>query len=65
MAFAYRFVLSPWAQEYLYTKMVEQGFTSFHAFLVDKMVEAAESPMFRERAFQLAEAMEEVKYGGH
>ena len=63
MAFAYRFVLSPWAQEYLYTEMVKAGFVSFHAFLTKMMVEGAGDAKIRERAFELAERLEEVKYG--
>lgn len=57
MGFKFQVVLSPWAQEVLYAHMLAQEHTSFKKFLVDTIVEAAESDRIVERAVEIAREM--------
>ena len=54
MAFSYRIVLSPYAQEVLYTGMAQRGQASVGKYLTELLVRAAEDPATCEAALTTA-----------
>ena len=54
MAFSYRIILSPYAQEVLYTGMSQRGHASVGKYLTELLARAAEDPETREAALAMA-----------